>query len=271
MSESNSTITYDISKLDAYEFFGYWPSLALASIALTLYILGALVTGLQGFLAKHRYARHMYLVTLTGMTEAGGYVALVWLIENSGETNIYGAYVAFQVLTVLSPNLLQAANYATVGKAALLSGLSAKKKFLRPTFLSLVFVGVDVLALVVQAVGISIWASSKGSGNPDQDKITLGSWITVAGLAIQLTSFMIFASLAIWVQRHPGNRLSGTKKNRRLFWGLYITIVLISIRNIFRFVEFVQGMSLRGVSCCFFLIAMFFKPNDAHEISWENS
>lgn len=38
----------------------------------------------------------------------------------------------------------------------------------------------------VQAIGISIWASSQSSGNPDQGQIRLGCGITLAGLAIQV-------------------------------------------------------------------------------------
>jgi hypothetical protein len=41
-------------------------------------------------------------------------------------------------------------------------------------------------ACSVQAVGISIWATSQSSGTPDQGKIHLGCAITLAGLGIQV-------------------------------------------------------------------------------------
>jgi hypothetical protein len=104
------------------------------------------------------------------------------------------------------------------------------------------FIAIDVLALVVQAVGITIWASSKGSGEPKQSEISLGSWITVGGLAIQLVSFILFTVLAVWVQIHPGNCLRSTRGHKKLFTGIYLTITFITVRNIFRFVEFIQGM-----------------------------
>ena len=38
----------------------------------------------------------------------------------------------------------------------------------------------------MQAIGISIWASSQSSGDPDQAQIRLGCAITLAGLALQV-------------------------------------------------------------------------------------
>ena len=55
----------------------------------------------------------------------------------------------------------------------------------------------------VQAIGISIWASSQASGTPDQGQIRLGCGITLGGLAIQLLCFVLFTVLTAWVQRHP--------------------------------------------------------------------
>lgn len=190
----------------------------------------------------------MWLVFITALTEAGGYASLVWLINHSGETNIYGSYVAMQVLVVLSPNLLQAANYSTVGQVVRVKGLHNKRKFLKPRFISTFFIIADVLALIVQAIGISLWASSKGSGSPNQSQISLGSWITVIGLAIQLFSFAVFGVLAVWVhkQDYQQNFEWKNKKrwHRRLFIGIYATICLITLRNVYRFVEFIQGAIL---------------------------
>ena len=40
----------------------------------------------------------------------------------------------------------------------------------------------------IQAIGISIWATSQSSGNPEQDQIRLGCGITLAGLAVQVST-----------------------------------------------------------------------------------
>ncbi|KAL4520966.1 hypothetical protein Ndes2437A_g04916 [Nannochloris sp. 'desiccata'] len=179
-TQSPQTITYDVASLVSEDFYGYWPSTALASIALALFLIAGLTVEFQIFKAKNRNARYMHLVGITGFIEAAGYVAILWLIDNSGKTNIYAPYVISQTFLILSPNLLQAANYATAGKISLLSGMSNEKRILKPRVLTSTFIGLDVFALVIQAAGITIWATSKGSGEPDSEAITLGSWITVA-------------------------------------------------------------------------------------------
>ena len=157
----------------------------------------------------------------------------------------------------------------------------------------------------IQAGGITLWATSKGSGTPNASQINTGNYITLSGLAFQLFGFCLFTILAIWVQRHPRcvraclwgvggggdlvglpgwvtsrltiwvlchprcvpaclplraphpcmsrltlppapalavcrNTLRGTQEGRKLFTGLYITVVFLFIRNIFRFAEFAQ-------------------------------
>jgi RTA1 like protein len=77
-----------------------------------------------------------------------------------------------------------------------------------------------------------------------QDKITLGSWITVAGLAIQLFSFAFFTFLATWVQKRNNSTVDLGTWHRRTYIGIYSTIFLITVRNVYRFVEFVQGAVL---------------------------
>jgi hypothetical protein len=54
---------------------------------------------------------------LTGLLEASGYAALIYAIEKSGQSSIFNAYVAMQVLVVLSPNVIQAAMYWCAGVA----------------------------------------------------------------------------------------------------------------------------------------------------------
>ena len=82
--------------------------------------------------------------------------------------------MASQVFLVLSPNLLQAADYTTIARVIHFSGLTGKSKVLRPRTITYGFIAADVFALLVQAVGITIWASSKGSGKPDSKAISLG-------------------------------------------------------------------------------------------------
>lgn len=51
MSSDSGTITYDVNDLDIYDFFSYYPSLALAITALCLFFAAA---ALVGFLTERR-------------------------------------------------------------------------------------------------------------------------------------------------------------------------------------------------------------------------
>jgi len=183
----------------------------------------------------------MIIVVITALAEVGGYIALVWMIKNTGDASLYSAYVAFQCLVVLSPNILQAAAYSTVGKISIVAKMDKKSSWLKPKVISWGFVLFDLVCLIVQAVGISIWASEKSTGEPNVSVVKLGSWITVAGLGMQLVSFLAFTILSVWIQRHKDNKFKSHRAHGVLFAGVYGVILLISIRNIFRFVEFVQG------------------------------
>ena len=149
MTEEDSSlqITYDVASLVAEDFFGYTPSLPLAAVSLSLYFLAAMIVGFQVIKSKNKNARYMHIVAFTGLTEAGGYAALVYLIVKNGEVNIYGAYVAMQVLVILSPNFLQAADYSTVGKIVAFSNLPDFHRWLKPKWITIGFIISDIVAL----------------------------------------------------------------------------------------------------------------------------
>lgn len=79
---------------------------------------------------------------------AGGYAALLYAIFTSGKGNIYGAYVAMQVLIILAPNLLQATDYWTVSKVVYAGGLSDYTWLYRPRVLRSFFIMADLSALM---------------------------------------------------------------------------------------------------------------------------
>lgn len=241
MSSSSSSLEYNVSSLEVEQYFGYYPSLALAATATALFGVAMCIILVQLLWIRNRNAWYMMLVVITGMAEVGGYGALIFMIEQSGNTSLYSAYVAMQCLIVLSPNILQAATYTTVGKISTIGKMASKSKWLKPKMIAWGFVVLDVACLIVQAVGISIWASEKSSGNPTVSVVKLGSWITVVGLGLQLVSFCCFTILAVWIQRHPENAYRSYREHTLLFTSVYGVIVLISIRNIFRFVEFTQS------------------------------
>lgn len=74
---SSGQITYDVNELTVYDFFNYYPSLALACIALSLFTVAAVVIGVMT--ERRKTYRFMHLFTLTGLLEAGGCESLLAL------------------------------------------------------------------------------------------------------------------------------------------------------------------------------------------------
>lgn len=85
--------------------------------------------------------------SVTGLLEAGGYAAMIWSAKQSGKSNLYAAYVVNQVLVILSPNLLQATDYITLGKVLELTGISRLSRLLRQRTLAAIFIVADLVAM----------------------------------------------------------------------------------------------------------------------------
>ena len=266
---SSPAITYNVSSLTVEQYFGYTPSLALAWTAAGLFLAIAIGITLQvlfeapapptdshapslfSLVARTRFgqlliqrngnARYVWILVFSALAECGGYIALLWMIYATGTTSLYSAYVAMQALIVLTPNFVQAAVYRSVGQVSRVGNVSEKGGCLSAKFISLFFIAIDVACLIVQAIGIAIWATEKSSGEPDVDRVKLGSYITVVGLGLQLVSFGTFLVLARHIQCHKDNLFRRHREHTMLYAGVYLSILLVSIRNIFRFVEFLQG------------------------------
>lgn len=272
MSSPASPVEYNVDSLTVDQYFGYSPSLALAWTAAGLYLAVAMCITLQVgvfqltqsqshaltlphspshspsrspiyqlLVHRNKNARYVWILVFSALAECGGYAALIWMIYATGTTSLYSGYVAMQALVVLTPNFIQAVVYRTVGQVSRVGNVSEKGGCLSAKFISYFFIAIDVACLVVQAIGIAIWATEKSSGQPNVDRVKLGSYITVVGLGLQLVSFGIFLLLARYIQCHKENLFRRHREHSMLYAGVYLSILLVSIRNVFRFVEFLQG------------------------------
>jgi len=234
-----SDIQYDVSTFTVAQFYYYQPSLLLVCVSLSVFALAGVA---MTILTEKYRRRFVHLISFTALCEALGYASLIVSIERSGKGDIYPFYVMTQVLVVLAPNLIQAAEYWKVGIVLSSSPeLTRGRKMLSGKFITIFFACSDLFALGVQAVGISIWAKSQASGIPNPDTVRRGSAITLVGLGIQLFSFFIFTVLAIWTHHNAKMGLRNRPETKSLFCGMYITMAFLYIRNIFRFVSFTQN------------------------------
>ncbi|KAL1612127.1 hypothetical protein SLS60_000350 [Paraconiothyrium brasiliense] len=112
---------------------------------------------------------------------------------------------------------------------------------IRPTRLTKIFVGGDVLCFLIQAVGAAILA-----GSDSKKSSNLGKAVILVGLFLQIAIFGFFIVVGI-VFHIRAARVSGGKLVAADFnWKgylhqLYVVSVLITIRNAFRVIEYAMG------------------------------
>lgn len=209
-------------------YFQYKPSLALNIVALVLFILVTIAIAIQTIKYKSRF---MWLVVFTGCLEVAGYVChLIGTVS----VNLT-AYICNLVFIILAPNFLALANYVCVGKVAeqlLLSG-----RFLNTKTIATVFFLIDIVCIGVQGAGSAIVSSTLQQNGKAS---TTGGNIILIGLAIQLLFFASFTVVTAYVFH-----LQRTKASNKVPFPVYIcltvTILLITMRNIYRVVEIAVG------------------------------
>lgn len=108
---------------------------------------------------------------------------------------------------------------------------------IRPTWITPIFFGLDLVSIATQAIGSAILFSDEDS----EDRLNKGRTILILGLFVQLVAFTIFLVLAIVFDR----RITVTLKERvaglrHLMNAFYMAGALILLRSVYRAV----GMSI---------------------------
>ncbi|KAJ6517857.1 RTA1 like protein-domain-containing protein [Mycena vulgaris] len=227
----------------------FGPAVTPAVIGLVLFGLSGLVHWIQFF----RFGRQPFMLALAiGMIAmAAGFAVRILVSHNPTSLPLN---IASTLLILLSPCLFIALDYMILGRLAVLFGpeVSNKTMFIAPTRVATIFIWSDVGTFLVQALGGSMTLNS------DPKKSDLGNKIALVGLALQLGSFALFASLMVVFgfrvkQRFPNVwRAQGygsftafggeqVANWRILYYTLCFSCVAILIRSIFRMAEFIQG------------------------------
>lgn len=154
----------------------------------------------------------------------------------------------------IAPALLTAGIYLCLGRVIVAIG--SENSRLKPKMYTYIFVGCDVLSLVLQAIGGGMAATARDSKGSRR-----GVDIMIAGLISQVITMTLF--LALWCDfalRTRRARLSGSlsrtqpqlydqlrsNKNFNLFqWSLFAATILIYVRCIYRVAELWEGFSGR--------------------------
>ncbi|KGO73876.1 Zinc/iron permease [Penicillium italicum] len=239
-------------------FYHYNPSLAVAIVAAVLYTIVFLLTTVQWI----RYRAWVWSVmVLSAVMEAIGYIGRCVSVQNTLKRPVYVLQFA---LVILAPVLMAACCYILFGRILFLIVPQEKRTFrlcwVPPRFITPIFVGCDVVALLLQLGGAVMISAVDGTDKDARNKLSTGKHVAQVGVIIQLVAFGLFAVAAVRFN-FTSKRFSGSLSERyenvgekdyivggvvkdknwpALLRVVNITTILILVRSIYRLVEFTE-------------------------------
>ena len=150
-------------------------------------------------------------------------------------------YIVGTLAILLAPILFAASVYMFLGRLVRSTGCDSYS-MIRTTWLTKIFVGGDISCFLVQAVG-AVMITSNGSASTRKT----GKNTILFGLVLQVVIFLFFLVVAMVFHKRMNSRGPNVKRTASSFdwqkyiWQLYIVSVFITIRNIFRTVEYAVG------------------------------
>ncbi|GKT45369.1 putative lipoate-protein ligase A [Colletotrichum spaethianum] len=153
-----------------------------------------------------------------------------------------GYQIGGQLLFLLAPLWINAFAYMLSARLVYFVLPDQKVVGIKALALTKIFVTIDVLCFLVQAAGGVIMSNTEVS--PDDPILRTGQQVYMAGCGLQLAFIVVFCGLMgrFYVKMQRAQRLDlDVKRIKAMVWVMYVVLVLIIIRIIFRLVEFGPG------------------------------
>ncbi|KAI9848829.1 MAG: hypothetical protein M1837_006345 [Sclerophora amabilis] len=154
-----------------------------------------------------------------------------------------GLAMIAQLLLLLAPLWVNAFCYMVLGRMVQFFIPTHAIFRIRASTLAMYFVGLDIVSFIIQLVG----GGMAGNGQPPET-IKKGIDIYMGGIGLQEFFIIVFLAFAIkfhlqMLAMEKRGELVGTGKEkwRILLYALYTSLLLISVRIIFRLIEFSRG------------------------------
>lgn len=195
----------------------------------------------------------------------GGYALR---ILSANDTQSRPLYSASFTLVVLPPVLMAGIIYVVFGRIVFLVVPPQDRRFrllwAPARWLTPVFVGFDIISLLMQLVGALMLTRADPTDSDFKDQLDRGRIIGVGGVIVQLVAFGFFSIVAgrfHWVSRRFGDAqpkplvdAQGASQElpaaprRQLGWkhlllAVNASCILILVRSVYRLIEFIEGKS----------------------------
>ncbi|CEI61860.1 hypothetical protein FVEN_g2916 [Fusarium venenatum] len=231
-------------------YYLYNPSKPLAGVAAGLFGLSFLVT-LYQIIRKKAWVWIFMLLAIA--MEVVGYAAR---IKSASEPTEKKPYVLQFTLIILPPVLMAGVIYVIFGRIVywVVPPESRTLRFLwvPPRFITLLFVGFDVISLILQLVAAIFIAGTDPTDSNAKQKLNLGKTLGLVGVSTQIAGFGLFTIAAIRFHfaarklspefaRQNQEKYDITKKWQTLLTVVNVSCLLILVRSVYREVDFAGG------------------------------
>ncbi|KAH9229878.1 hypothetical protein COL26b_001361 [Colletotrichum chrysophilum] len=213
--------------------WNYYPSFA-AAIAFAV-VFGVL-TAVHIWQAARYKKRWCWVIIMASIWET---LAFVFRSLSTRYQQNSGIYLIFQIFILLAPLWVNAFAYMTLGR--MIHFFHPSRSLLRvpATFFAALFVALDVVSFIIQLVG----GSMAGPTAPPEEQMR-AIHIYMGGIGLQEVFILAFVGLALIFQRdmRRAEKLhNGREGWRPLVWALYFSLGSITVRIVYRLVEFSSG------------------------------
>lgn len=170
--------------------YGYQPTAWICAIFVALYSLITIAHLGQAIWTKKWYL--LGSVVLCGISELIGWGARLWSSQN---INVLTPFLMQISTTIFAPTFTAAANFIILG--TIINRVGAQYSRLPAPLYGIIFVTIDVAALIVQAIGGGMAASAAENETPSgPSQAARGGHIMLGGIVVQLVEIIVSFILA---------------------------------------------------------------------------
>ncbi|KAF9700270.1 hypothetical protein EKO04_001886 [Ascochyta lentis] len=220
-----------------WKMYRYTPSLPLAALFLALFTIMTLFH-VWSYI-RYRKTSIIY-VFIGGACEMAGFSARIGSHYNN---EAWAPFIIQGTLLLIGPLFFAATVYMMLGRTINLANAAAVSR-ISPKWYTRIFVTADISTLIVQGLGASLM------GTMQLSLALAGEKVVIAGLALQVATFVVFLAAAIdcnvrliRVKRESASDAANHSNDawKRMLHTLYTLSALILFRCVFRLIEYAMG------------------------------
>ncbi|MCJ1467018.1 hypothetical protein MMC07_005640 [Pseudocyphellaria aurata] len=214
--------------------WNFCPSVGAAYLFAILFALTTCGHVAQAIIHRKGYS---WVIIVSALLQTMTYVFRIVSINNPTSS---APAIAWFILILIAPLWTNAYVYMVMGRMVYNFTTTATLAGIKAWRFTLYFVLLDIVAFLAQVAGA---ASAAGNDTP-RDQVLRGVHIYMGGIGLQQAFILVFLFLA--VKFHRGllreTYTSRTRQALRLLSVLYVALLLITVRIIFRLVEYSDGI-----------------------------